>query len=291
MTTGTENASVTGSSLEPNSTGAKAFSVITRVAKVALNYLIALSLFGYYSLAAVLAELGPRSAGYHNAGTVWAIQRLLHLPSEVWLQHITLSETWLYTILNRYYAFAHFPVTLFFVIWVAVTRRDQWVRIAGALSVATFLCLTIDAFYPVAPPRLYTPLGIVDTLHRFGPDVYGAQVVHSIADEYGALPSLHFGWSVFVAWGFIQLAPKLGAFRWLIIIHPLMTLAAVLLTGNHYWLDCIVAALLVPVGILATDLWRRHSTHVLRTRLRRPLLIASVPLCLFGLYNISGIFT
>lgn len=289
MSTGTD-VSVTGESLTTGDVSVKPTPLLIKVGKVALNYLIVLSLFGYYSLAGVLAELDSRTAGYHNAGVVWAIQRFLHLPSEVWLQHLTLSDARLYTVLNHYYAFAHFPVTLLFVVWVAVTQRAHWIRIAGALSVMTFLCLTIDAVFPVAPPRLYTPLGIIDTLHKFGPDVYGAQAVHSIADEYGAMPSLHFGWSVFVAWGVIRLAPKLGLFRWLIIIHPVMTLAAVLLTGNHYWLDCIVAALLVPVGILATDIWRRHSTPLLRTRLRRPLLIASVPLCLFGLYNISGLF-
>lgn len=290
MAAETGSVSVIGTSLDARQAGPELASLLTRVGKVALNYLIALSLFGYYSFAAAMAEIGPRSSGFHNAGTLWAVQRFLHLPSEVWLQQIALSDTWLYTILNRYYAFAHFPVSLFFVIWVAVARKQNWARMAASLSVATFLCLTIDAVFPVAPPRLYTPIGIVDTLHKFGPDVYGAEAVHSIADQYGAMPSLHFGWSVFVAWGFIQLAPRLGSLRWLIIIHPLMTLAAVLLTGNHYWLDCIVAALLVPVGVWATDMWMRHSTPTLRTRMRRPLMIAAVPLCLFGLYNISGLF-
>ena len=290
MPTETENVSVIGEPPASEDASANPISIFIKVGRVALNYLVVLSLFGYYSFAGVLAELDSRSAGYNNAGIVWSIQQFLHLPSEVWLQQITLPNVELYEILNRYYAFAHFPVTLLFVVWVAVTQRAHWARIAGSLSVMTFLCLTIDAVFPVAPPRLYTPLGILDTLHKFGPDVYGAQPVHSIADEYGAMPSLHFGWSVFVAWGFIRLAPRLGVFRWLIVIHPVMTLAAVVLTGNHYWLDCIVAGALVPVGIWATDTWMRRSTPLLRTRMRRPLLIAAVPLCLFGLYNISGLF-
>lgn len=268
----------------------KAESIPARIGKVLLAYVVAFSLFGYYSFAASLAESGPRSAGYHNAGIVWATQRFLRLPSEAWLQRVTLPDTWLYTALDYYYTFAHFPISLMFVIWVAIVKREQWLRIAASLSVATFLCLTIDAVFPVAPPRLYTPIGVVDTLRRFGPDIYGTNVVHSIADQYGAMPSIHFGWSVFVAWGFIKLSPKLGIFRWLIIIHPLMTLAAVLLTGNHYWLDCIVAGLLISAAVWATDMWIKHSSHLLRTRMRRPALIASIPLFLFGLYNIGRIF-
>jgi len=290
MATGTTEVSVTGDSIEPGQTKSGPISIAGRVGRVALNYLLVLSLFGYYSFGAAMAELGSRSAGYRNAGIVWTIQRFLHLPDEAWLQQMTLADNGLYAVLNRYYAFVHFPASLFFVIWVSVARRDQWKRIAAALSVTTFLYLTIDAVFPVAPPRLYAPAGMVDTLAKFGPDVYGAEAVRSVADQYGAMPSIHFGWSVFVAWGIIQLAPKLGVFRWLAVVHPLMTLAAVTLTGNHYWLDCLVAGLLVPVGIWLTDQWMRRTTPSMRARMRRPLLIAAIPLCLFGLYNISGIF-
>lgn len=265
-------------------------SVLRRIGRVAIIYLIVLSLFGYYAFAGFLAELGSRSAGYQNARLVWQIQQWIPLPSEVRLQRMTLPFTWLYTIVDYYYTFAHFPVTLIFVIWVAVARRSEWARVASSLSIVTFACLTIEAFFPVAPPRLYTPLGIVDTLAKFGPDVYGNAAVRSVADQYGAMPSLHFGWSVFVAWGIVRLAPRFGGLRWLAVVHPFMTLASVLLTGNHYWLDCIVAALLIPVGVWVTDLWtRRTSTHI-RGRMRWPLMVMAIPLCLFGLYNISGIF-
>lgn len=290
MTTGIEKASVAGSPDVPGTTTMNPTSIPIRVGKVVLSYLIVFSLFGYYSIAGALAELGTRSAGYRNSGIVWEIQRFLHLPSEVWLQHQTLSETWLYYVLNRYYAYGHFPITFIFVVWVFIGRRSQWLRIAAALSVTTFVCLTVDALFPVAPPRLYAPLGIVDTLAKYGPDIYGTSAVSSIADQYGSMPSIHYAWAVFVAWGVVKLAPKLGAFRWLVVIHPIMMLAAVVLTGNHYWLDCAAGALLVPLGVLATDIWMRRSSSALRARMRRPLLIASVPLCLFGLYSISRVF-
>lgn len=262
-----------------------------RLASVAIKYLVAFSLFGYYSLAGSLAEIGPRSQGYHNAKVLWQVQRYLPLPRETWLQQVTLPHSWIMIPLNQYYAFAHFPVTLLFVVWVSVARREQWLRIASVLTVMTFMCLTIDFLLPVAPPRLYTPLAIVDTLHRFGPDVYGAEAVHSIADQYGAMPSLHFGWSVLVAWGVIALCPTLGKLRWAALLHPALTLAAVVLTGNHYWLDCIVAAILIPIAYWLTDGWMKCSSPKLRARLRKPLIGISIPLCLFGLFCVSQIFT
>jgi hypothetical protein len=32
--------------------------------------------------------------------------------------------------------------------------------------------------------------------------------------------------------------------RWLVIAHPIITLAAIVLTANHYWLDAVVATFL-----------------------------------------------
>lgn len=263
---------------------------LKRLTSVVIKYLIAFSLFGYYSLAGALAELGPSSQGYRNAENIWQIQRHLSLPNEVWLQHIALPHSWIFGLLNRYYAYAHFPVTLLFVVWVSVVRKEHWSRVASALSVVTFLCLSIEAFVPVAPPRLYTPIGAADTLARFGPSVYDNATVGKIADQYGAFPSLHFGWSVIVAWGIISLCPSLGLFRWVALLHPAITLVAVILTGNHYWLDCIVAGLLAPIAFSLTDGWMKRSSLRLRARLRKPLVVASIPLCLFGLVCISQIF-
>jgi hypothetical protein len=38
--------------------------------------------------------------------------------------------------------------------------------------------------------------------------------------------------------------------RWLILAHPAMTVFAVVATANHWWLDGIVAAALLPLAIV-----------------------------------------
>ena len=264
--------------------------VLKRIGSLLLKALTAASLFGCYALVSSLAEIGPRTAAHHNAGVVWRIQEILHLPSEAWLQSLVLPYTALIHVLNEYYALAHFPATLLFALWIALNHRESWVRVWASLTMMTLLCLVVDAVFPVAPPRLYPPLGMIDTLSRFGPDLYGNHAVSQVADQYGAMPSLHFGWSVFVAWGVIRYATHLRRFRWLAILHPVMTLAAVTLTANHYWLDCIVAALFVPAGIWLTDTWFRRTSPELRARLRKPLIVIAIPISLFGLLSIATIF-
>lgn len=269
---------------------ARSDSVARRVCSLLVKALTAASLLGCYALMSSLAEIGPRTAAHRNASSIWHIQSIMGFPSEAWLQSLVLPFTEVIRVLNEYYALAHFPTTLLFALWIALNHRECWVRVWASLTVMTLLCLIVDALFPVAPPRLHLQLGMVDTLARFGPDLYGNHAVSQVADQYGAMPSIHFGWSVFVAWGVIRYASHLRKLRWLAILHPVTTLAAVTLTANHYWLDCIVAALFVPAGVWITDTWFRWSSPKLRMRLRKPLIVLAIPISLFGLASTATIF-
>ena len=62
------------------------------------------------------------------------------------------------------------------------------------------------------------------------------------------MPSVHVGWSLLVAWAVITISPS--RHRWWILAHPVLTVFVVVATANHFWLDGIVAALLLVVSIL-----------------------------------------
>jgi hypothetical protein len=68
-----------------------------------------------------------------------------------------------------------------------------------------------------------------------------------MANQFAAMPSLHFGWAVLVAYGLVQALHT--RWRWLVVVHPAMTLAAIVITANHYWLDAMVAAVLIVAAI------------------------------------------
>lgn len=99
--------------------------------------------------------------------------------------------------------------------------------------------------YPLAPPRLMPGLGFIDTAHGpqdlTNPD-YGA--LTSLTNQYAAMPSLHFGWSLWCGVVIVILAPKtwmklLGA------LHPLFTVCAIVATANHWVLDAVGGAAVV----------------------------------------------
>ena len=79
-----------------------------------------------------------------------------------------------------------------------------------------------------------------------------------MANQFAAMPSLHFGWALMVAIGLI--AATRSRWRWLWLLHPLVTLLVIVGTANHYWLDAIVAGALLGVALAVIQLPHRTAT-------------------------------
>ena len=78
-------------------------------------------------------------------------------------------------------------------------------------------------------------LGFVDTGLRFGQSVYGPRGHDHLANEFAAMPSLHVGWAVLLAVAVIVTFRT--PWRWLAVVHPVVTALVVVVTANHFWLD------------------------------------------------------
>jgi hypothetical protein len=89
----------------------------------------------------------------------------------------------------------------------------------------------------------------VDLAARYGQSVYAAVGSAAGADQLSAMPSVHVAWAIIVAWAVITRSTS--RWRWLILLHPLVTVFVVVGTGNHYWADAIVAAAIDAIVISA----------------------------------------
>jgi hypothetical protein len=67
------------------------------------------------------------------------------------------------------------------------------------------------------------------------------------------MPSLHVGWAVVVAVGVIVVLKS--RWRWLVVLHPVITLLVVVVSGNHFWTDGIVATFLVAMSAVVASAW------------------------------------
>ena len=203
------------------------------------------TLFGIYKFGRLLRP-GDVTVAYHNAVRVWDFERWVHLPNELAAQRAMLTGRQVTEFGNFYYALVHFPATIGFLIWMYLRRPALYPAVRRAMILTTGVALVVHLAFPLAPPRMLTGLGFIDTAARYGPDVYDGDPAHgTLINQYAAMPSLHVGWAMLVAAGMI--AATRSRWRWFWLLHPTLTAIAVTGTANHYWLDSIVACLLLVV--------------------------------------------
>jgi hypothetical protein len=243
-------------------TAAEAMAI--RWHKLPLELLMLFTLFVGYRAGRLLTA-DQTSAAFAHAREVWHVERWLHLPMEQDVQGWLLHSARLAELANTYYAVVHFPVTVGFLVWMFLRRPDHYFWVRRALILMTGAALVVGVVFPLAPPRMRPDLGFVDTGALFGPSVYGPPGGGGgIANQFAAMPSLHIGWSVLVALGFI--VAMRSRWRWLWLLHPVMTILVVVGTANHWWLDGVVAVLLlggalaVSVGVEQQDTMLRRQT-------------------------------
>jgi PAP2 superfamily len=211
-----------------------------------------LGLFALWQYAGSFAVMGPGGA-LGRSRWIWHAERLAHLPSETWVQHLFLPHPLLVQFCNLYYDSLHFPVLITCMIWLFVRHRAAYRRQRTTLVVFTGACLLIQLI-PVAPPRMLPGTGLVDTGVLYHQSVYGS-VAGFNADELSSMPSVHVGWAVLVAVAVITTART--RWRWLALLYPAMTTLVVVVTANHFWLDGIVAAALLGLVLAGQVAGRR----------------------------------
>jgi hypothetical protein len=206
---------------------------------------VVLGLYALWQYAGTLSLLKVDGA-IARARWTFHLEHELHLPSELWVQHQVLDWSSLTQALNVFYATVHFPAMIAFLIWMFIRHRNDYPQVRNTVVLVTGASLAIQLI-PVAPPRLTPGLGFVDTGALYHQSVY-AKVGTPGPDQLSAMPSVHVAWALLVTLGVVVFSTS--KWRYLIIAHPVLTILAVVATGNHWWFDGIVAAWLIGLAIV-----------------------------------------
>jgi hypothetical protein len=224
--------------------------------------LITFVLYQVYSAIRNLSE-GTTRVAYHHARQLMDWQQTIGLNHEATLQSWALNSRPLIIAMNYIYGSLHFIVTAGAVIYLYRRFPGDYPRWRNTLALTTVLALIGFIFWPLMPPRLLYTVApgrydFVDTLARY-PTFWSfdSGAINKISNQYAAMPSLHFGWSLFCA---ASLAPRLRRrpARVAAALYPLLTMAAIVLTANHFFLDAAGGAVVFLAGYwLARRLTRR----------------------------------
>jgi len=200
------------------------------------------ALYALWQLAGTLSVLGTAGA-LRRADWIERTERTWRLPSEASAQHLVAGHPVLVQACNIYYAVMHFGGLFAFLVWLFVRHREAYAGIRLTLALSTFVCLLVQLI-PVAPPRLRP--GYIDTAAQYGQSVYSLGLA---PDELSAMPSVHVAWAVLIGWVVVRVSTS--RWRWSALAHPVLTIFVVAATANHFWLDGVVAVVLLAGCALA----------------------------------------
>ena len=86
------------------------------------------------------------------------------------------------------------------------------------------------------------------------------------------MPSLHFAWSM---WCFLVLYKhvKSPLAKVLVAAYPWLTLFAIMVTANHYWLDAVGGAVILAIGYLLGSALTRFNDRRREQRRSAPAIV------------------
>lgn len=214
----------------------------------------------YQTIRSLADHPGVTTRAYANARSLVGWERGLFIFHEQAIQQAFLGAAWFIKLMNIYYGTLHFVITIGLLVWMYTKRHHAYRAMRNLLGLSTALALVGYWSFPLAPPRLYKcndnipvpgPDGLsigkcfVDTLDRFGGLwSYHSPIAKAVANQYAAMPSLHFGWALWCAIVVIRHA-RHRSVKALGLLYPVLTLFAIVVTANHYILDAAGGAIIV----------------------------------------------
>lgn len=150
-------------------------------------------------------------------------------------------------------------------LWVFFRHAEVYRKVRRTMVAMMVLVLPVYWAVPLSPPRL-AMAGAVDIVARY--DIF-PQESWSNPSHFTAMPSMHVGWSLWCAYAVWS---ALRGTRWALVpwAFPLLMVAVVISTANHYVSDVVGSVVLLTAAIAAAWVWGR----IVARRLPAPTLPA-----------------
>lgn len=202
--------------------------------------LAALAYFGVRGLTE-----GSQERAYRNAERLIELERRLNLDVELVVQQVISENDHVLTVANWIYIFGHWPVIVATLVWLAVTRRDDFYDLRNAVFISGAIGLLIFATWAVMPPRLFSAQ-FMDTV-TLRSNAYRVLQPPALINKYAAVPSLHFGWNLLVGIAWIR-ATSSRLVKIAGVLMPMAMAFAVVATANHWMADVVVGGMVAGTG-------------------------------------------
>lgn len=183
-----------------------------------------------------------------HAISILKLEHCLGLDIELGVQQYVLkSIPWLMPYLAKIYYF-HISLGICFIIYTyTFLPPGTFQKIRRTIAVDNAIAFVIVTFWRCMPPRLLPgEYGFEDVLH--GAKGGGNAWTHNKFQlTIAAMPSLHCGTALFLAWCICRFSPH-RPLRLIAPFWPLAMFITIVATANHFILDAMVGAMVPVIG-------------------------------------------
>jgi hypothetical protein len=217
----------------------------------ARQWLLFAGAYYVYRLVRGLVDGHPNVA-YQHARDIVDLERNLHTFVETDVQRWAIDNPFFIHVSNWMYVNSHFIVTTSFLIWLYIARNHSYYFVRNMFLIAMVFALIGYLAFPTAPPRFLPEWGFQDTVEDF----FGngaAQTASVLYNPYAAVPSMHVAFALMIAVPAIQLV-KHRVLKLVWAFYPLLVTFVVISTGNHFWFDAALGAVVAGLSALLARL-------------------------------------
>jgi hypothetical protein len=197
---------------------------------------------------------GRTAEAFHRATRLIDIEQAMGIFWEAELQSLILTWGFAVRFVNTVYVWGHLPLIILVAIWLLAFHRQRYPVFRNAFLISGGIGLVLFWLLPTAPPRFLQYWGFVDTAVKSGS--YYIFQPPTFVNQYAAMPSLHFGWSLLAAAAIF--ANLRAPIRYLAFLLPVVNLAGVVLTANHFFLDAVAGGAVAMLGLWLAFQLRAH---------------------------------
>lgn len=220
------------------------------------DLLLLAAAFGCYSLVRMGSSDRQIEATY-NAVDLVKLERTLRIAHESSSQQLILGSDFLVQLFNNIYTYGHFWLIGVAAIWLFFWHRETFVLFRNAFFISGALALLSFNLFPMAPPRLLPgDFGAIDTLRLYSSVNYEAS--GRFVNEYAAIPSLHVAWNLLICLAIASVVKNRLVHAWALAM-PLLMSITVVVTGNHWILDCVTGYIVGMIGLGLAVLAKRSG--------------------------------
>jgi len=221
-------------------------------AAAGLEALTVVAAYLLYSAIRVVVE-GTEGRAFDHAIQIVSIERALGLFREESVQRFVQGQPWLAATMEGIYLWAYLPLIIAAAVIIYVRDREMYRCYRNTFFASAAIGLIFFATVPVAPPRMLPELGFIDPIHA-------TMVTSGAKNEFAAVPSFHFGFTMLAAMGVAHCFAWRRALTVALALLPAIMLLAIVSTANHFFLDAVIGALVVMAAwMICVNGWKFES--------------------------------